>query len=56
MAEFIITPYKPCINYERGFDPDKGKKCIIQIDYTRSVTAANGAPDIHRMMTQKDTT
>ena len=56
MMEFITTPYAPCISYEWDFDPDKGEKYNIQVDYTKSTAATvTGQPDIKKILTQKRT-
>ena len=35
MAEFITTPYEPCLKYKQDFDPqDGGDKHNMVVEYT----------------------
>ena len=56
MAETITTPYKPCLNYERYFDLDKGENSRITFNYTKSYkNTKDGNSDIKIVLTKKET-
>ena len=56
MAEIITTTYTPCLNYKRDFDPDKGDKHTIYIDYTKSTPSSiTGQPEIRKILSKKET-
>ena len=57
MAEIITTTYTPCLSYKRDFDPDKGEKHTIYIDYTKTTSnlIVAGSPDIRKILSKKET-